>query len=58
MHTPIGIDTDMQGGIRPEGGWTFGDGHYPYNPSPFKGYIDARKLRPGELEKLDEMLKK
>ena len=29
--------------------WIFGDGHYPYNPSPFADCIDARFIPPWEV---------
>ena len=38
--------TFHQGGpdAKAKNGWRFGDGHYPYNPSPFAQYVDGRDL--------------
>lgn len=45
-----------QGEMLDNGTMVYGDGTYPYNPSPYKDWVDGRTLRPGELERLDEIM--
>eukprot|EP00960_Hanusia_phi_P074814 768320-Hanusia_phi.AAC.12 len=48
--------TFNQGGVNPEAkdGRDYGDCHYPYNPSPFEHFVDARYLDRSEISNARE----
>eukprot|EP00961_Rhodomonas_salina_P074735 1003878-Rhodomonas_salina.1 len=35
--------------------WEYGDGHLPYNPSPYKGFVDMRDMPEDEHTRADRL---